>query len=65
MKKKGWWILSVCLTLAVVFLMTDYASAQQKVIKWRAVTHQLVGTARYKGTVVPFCEMVKRLPMAD
>jgi TRAP-type mannitol/chloroaromatic compound transport system substrate-binding protein len=60
MKKKGWWILSVCLVLAVVFLMTDYASAQQKVIKWRAVTHQLVGTSRYKGSLVPFCEMVKK-----
>jgi TRAP-type C4-dicarboxylate transport system substrate-binding protein len=60
MKKKGWWILSVCLVLAVVFLMTDYASAQQKVIKWRAVTHQLVGTSRYKGSFVPFCEMVKK-----
>lgn len=26
--------------------------------KWRAVTHQLVGTARYDGTVVPFSECV-------
>ena len=60
MRKKGGWILSVCLMLAVVFLMTDYASAQQKVIKWRAVTHQLVGTSRYKGSFVPFCEMVKK-----
>jgi TRAP-type mannitol/chloroaromatic compound transport system substrate-binding protein len=60
MSRKTGWILSLGLVLAVVFLLTDYASAQQKVIKWRAVTHQLVGTSRYKGTVVPFCEMVKK-----
>ena len=58
--KKRFLILSVCLMLAVVFAMTDHVIAKEKVFKWRAVTHQLVGTARYKGTVVPFCEMVKK-----
>ena len=53
MSRKGGWILSLCLVLAVVFLMTDCASAQEKVIKWRAVTHQLVGTSRYKGSLFP------------
>jgi TRAP-type mannitol/chloroaromatic compound transport system substrate-binding protein len=58
--KKGLFIFSVCVMVAAVFLLTDYVSAAEKVYKWRAVTHQLVGTARYKGTVVPFCEMVKK-----
>jgi TRAP-type mannitol/chloroaromatic compound transport system substrate-binding protein len=53
-------ILSVGVMVAALFLLTDNAPAAEKVYKWRAVTHQLVGTARYKGTVVPFCEMVKK-----
>jgi len=57
---KGFFILAVCVMVAAIFLLTDYAAAAEKVYKWRAVTHQLVGTARYKGTVVPFCEMVKK-----
>jgi TRAP-type mannitol/chloroaromatic compound transport system substrate-binding protein len=60
MKRKGWVILAACMAMGIIFLATDYASAQEKVIKWRAVTHQLVGTSRYKGTFVPFCEMVKK-----
>jgi TRAP-type mannitol/chloroaromatic compound transport system substrate-binding protein len=57
---KGFFILAGCVMVAAIFLLTDYAAAAEKVYKWRAVTHQLVGTARYKGTVVPFCEMVKK-----
>jgi TRAP-type mannitol/chloroaromatic compound transport system substrate-binding protein len=57
---KGFFILAVCVMVAAIFLLTDYAAAAEKVYKWRAVTHQLVGTARYKGTLVPFCEMVKK-----
>lgn len=58
--KKRLFVLSVCAIVAVVFAATDYVIAQEKVYKWRTVTHQLVGTSRYKGTVVPFCEMVKK-----
>ena len=58
--KKGWFVLAVWVMVATIFLLTDSVSAAEKVYKWRAVTHQLVGTARYKGTVVPFCEMVKK-----
>ena len=57
---KRFCILWAWVMAATVFLLTDYVSAAEKVYKWRAVTHQLVGTARYKGTVVPFCEMVKK-----
>lgn len=57
--KKMWAVIG-CVLLAGIFMVTDFAVAQQQVFKWRAVTHQLVGTARYKGTVVPFAEMVKK-----
>lgn len=57
---KGFFILAVCVMVAAIFLLTDYAAAAEKVYKWRAVTHQLVGTSRYKGTMVPFCEMMKK-----
>ena len=57
---KKMWALVGCVLLAGIFMVTDFAVAQQQVFKWRAVTHQLVGTARYKGTVVPFAEMVKK-----
>lgn len=33
--------------------------ADGKVYKWRMVTHQIPGTSRYDGTVVPFVEAVK------
>lgn len=56
--------IAVLLTMIVCagFCVIDRsdAVAAEKVYKWRAVTHQLVGTARYKGTVVPFTEMVKK-----
>jgi len=50
----------VAVLLIISFLVLDSARAAEKVIKWRAVTHQLVGTSRYKGTVTPFCDMVKK-----
>ncbi len=40
--------------LVLVFSGTAIA----KDYKWRAVSHQLVGTARFVGTVEPFCECV-------
>jgi TRAP-type mannitol/chloroaromatic compound transport system substrate-binding protein len=59
--KKGWGFgLAVILTISFLTVGNDFSMAAEKVFKWRAVTHQLVGTSRYKGTVVPFCEMVKK-----
>jgi TRAP-type mannitol/chloroaromatic compound transport system substrate-binding protein len=58
--RRGTAIVLAGFMLAAVFATADYSFAQQKVVKWRAVTHQLVGTSRYKGTVVPFCDMVKK-----
>lgn len=37
-------------------LVADTASAQE--FSWRAVSHQLPGTARFEGTVTPFAECV-------
>ena len=37
----------------------DGSGVSQKVYKWRMVTHQIPGTSRYEGTVVPFVEAVK------
>lgn len=54
------------LTLLLVFVLAlvlfdgVQVQAKDKVFKWRAVTHQMVGTARYEGTVVPFCKMVEK-----
>ena len=33
--------------------------APAEVFEWRMPTHQMVGTPRYEGTIVPFCESVK------
>lgn len=46
--------------LVILLCVTSFSIAAEKVYKWRAVTHQLVGTARYEKTVVPFCEMVEK-----
>ncbi|WNS75744.1 TRAP transporter substrate-binding protein [Bacillus sp. DTU_2020_1000418_1_SI_GHA_SEK_038] len=37
----------------------DGSQVSGKVYKWRMVTHQIPGTSRYEGTVVPFIEAVK------
>ncbi len=52
--------LIMCFSIGLLFSTGDMAMAKEKVFKWRAVTHQLVNTSRYVGTVVPFCEMVKK-----
>ena len=57
--KKFTIILLVSFMVVMVFAV-GFSSAQEKVYKWRAVTHQLVGTARYENTVVPFCDMVEK-----
>ena len=53
-------IFVLAIGVCILFANGDNASAKDKVYKWRAVTHQLVGTSRYEGTVVPFCDMVKK-----
>ncbi len=47
--------------MLVPFLGPKMAQAEDKVYRWRAVTHQIVGTSRYTETVAPFCEMVKKM----
>lgn len=46
-----------CALLLPSLVVTELAGASTT--RWRAVTHQMVGTSRYKETVVPFCDMVK------
>lgn len=52
-------LISVLLILVSLMVFSNPIFAQQT-YRWRAVTHQLVGTARYEQTVVPFCEMVEK-----
>ena len=52
-----------CRTITSALLLTGLVvslsgTAIAKDYKWRAVSHQLVGTARFVGTVEPFCECV-------
>jgi len=37
------------------------AEGEQRVYKWRMVTHQMPGTARYEGTIKPFVEAVEEI----
>jgi len=53
-------ILLVCTFLVVSLAIIGNAEAEGKVFKWRAVTHQMVGTDRYQKTFVVFCENVKK-----
>lgn len=43
---------------ALLFGGTFSGSAMAQEVSWRAVSHQLAGTARFDGTVVPFAECV-------
>jgi TRAP-type mannitol/chloroaromatic compound transport system substrate-binding protein len=43
---------------AIMLGSTLGAPAQAQDVRWRAVSHQLAGTARFDGTVVPFAECV-------
>jgi TRAP-type mannitol/chloroaromatic compound transport system substrate-binding protein len=47
---------STLLFIGLVLIYSNTAIAKN--YKWRAVSHQLVGTARFVGTVEPFCECV-------
>lgn len=51
-----------CIVMVIVVLLvmaTSTFAAEQKVFRWRAVSHQMAGTARHEMTVVPFCKMVE------
>jgi TRAP-type mannitol/chloroaromatic compound transport system substrate-binding protein len=48
-------VLSGCTSEAA----TDTEQIPGKVYKWRMVTHQIPGTSRYEGTIVPFVNAVK------
>ncbi|WP_209121669.1 TRAP transporter substrate-binding protein DctP [Alkalihalobacillus sp. BA299] len=37
----------------------DGEAQPQKVYKWRMVTHQIPGTSRYEGTIIPFVKAVE------
>lgn len=52
-------VFGVCVCLLFTVVGPHKAEAAKK-YKWRAVTHQMVGTSRYTETVVPFCEMVAK-----
>lgn len=47
--------------LVCCFISSCAVASDQKVYKWRLVTHSMPGTSRYDGVVVPFCEAVKNL----
>lgn len=63
MKKKA--LLLIVLTM--VFLVSacqpyqTIPEGEKRVYKWRMVTHQIPGTARYEGTVVPFVKAVEEI----
>ncbi|MGO4886131.1 TRAP transporter substrate-binding protein [Anaerobacillus sp. MEB173] len=71
MKKKGkvlnWkFSLGIVMGILVLFLVAcsndsnqEGQQNSQEVFKWRLATHQMPGTARYEGTIVPFVESVK------
>lgn len=60
--KRDYQRILISFTLVLFFITAFYANmatAAENVYKWRAVTHSLVGTDRYK-TVASFCDMVKK-----
>ncbi|MDR0434740.1 MAG: TRAP transporter substrate-binding protein DctP [Gracilibacteraceae bacterium] len=70
---KKFWIVLLCITFVAGMTLAGCGGggtaggnaaaadpgAAEKVFKWRLVTHQTPGTARYDATVIPFCETVK------
>lgn len=55
MKQKKMVVAIISFGAAMLFSCSAMA---EKTYKWRAVTHQMVGTARFTGTVEPFSECV-------
>lgn len=49
----------VVLMCALILISSAAMAADTKVYRWRAVSHQMAGTARFEKTVVPFCKMVE------
>jgi len=63
MKKKvgGLLFLVVMLLLSACQSSQTIPEGEARVYKWRMVTHQIPGTARYEGTVVPFVKAVDEI----
>ncbi|GAA0324373.1 TRAP transporter substrate-binding protein [Oceanobacillus oncorhynchi subsp. oncorhynchi] len=53
--------------ICTIFLLSSCAPIQtipegeKRVYEWRMVTHQIEGTSRYDGTIIPFVETVKEI----
>ncbi|MCD8351879.1 MAG: TRAP transporter substrate-binding protein DctP [Planctomycetaceae bacterium] len=60
MPKKHFPVILIAAFTLMLVLGSDLTQAAEKVYRWRAVTHQLVGTSRYTETVVAFCDMVEK-----
>jgi len=52
-------LISMLVVVVLLAMATSAFAADKKVFRWRAVSHQMAGTARYEMTVVPFCKMVE------
>ncbi|MET3576102.1 TRAP transporter substrate-binding protein DctP [Bhargavaea ullalensis] len=63
MRRKAWGLLvvAVMLLLSACQPYQTIPDGESKVYKWRMVTHQIPGTARYEGTVVPFVKAVEEI----
>lgn len=59
--------LSLSVTICLLVIMSSCAPTQTipegetEVYEWRMVTHQIPGTARYDGTILPFVEAVEEI----
>ena len=51
----------ILLVLSGCQLNQTIPEGEQRVYKWRMVTHQIPGTARYDGTILPFVEAVEEM----
>lgn len=54
-------LLSLLVVLSACQPYQTIPEGEQRVYKWRMVTHQIPGTARYEGTVKPFVEAVEEI----
>lgn len=54
-------LMSLLFVLSACQPYQTIAEGEQRVYKWRMVTHQIPGTARYEGTVKPFVEAVEEI----
>lgn len=54
-------IASIALILSACAPVQTIPEGETEVYEWRMVTHQIPGTARYDGTIIPFVEAVKEI----